>query len=409
MDLTSAYSAVDEILETVDFIPRDPIPYTESLLQQTDHGTKFYASVQRHSRQFLDPPTHVVRWRNSQIEQLQRQIIELAFTRTGEKKTNKYSRPTSSALFTWSSDEAYIQARRQEMVRLGKALGTDNGGTDRQDGRNDGRAAETLVDRVKLKVVDKQVLSKLNQVIESESNRLVHERIQLIKAHHSEQISQKINERKRRDHEIHLQRLRLKEEQYERELRAATEDREREKGNKFLGLFTFGNTDNSSVTSEKEQKRFSFLPKTSIFGAEKPKSEEPEKESELVKENSKDAETETGEDDIEKNRNPSAEDRDDTVKVSSPKHTHTPTTPPQTSPVFMANDLDKVFQMPAVSEFDEFDDFKLTLPDPQTPQREPVITSHRFLPISEPTPLIDIESPKEDKKSDKTLSELLSL
>lgn len=78
--------------------------------------------------------------------------------------------------------------------------------------------------------------NKLSRIVELESNKFIRARLQEISLHHSEQMSLQISERKRRDHERHLERLKAKEEQYNRELELAMKDK---KGG-FFSIFNFG-------------------------------------------------------------------------------------------------------------------------------------------------------------------------
>ncbi|EGV63220.1 hypothetical protein PSN45_004506 [Yamadazyma tenuis] len=386
LDLAEVFNTIDEIFGTIETYqpPSSDHIYPELILQESQHGMKYHSSFQRHNRQFIQNAgeTPLVRWRNSHIEQLQQQVVEQSFmgskvsSQKGISKT--FSRPASNALFSWSSDEAYIEARKSELLKRGRKISgaflksNDKDSEIEMPEVSSAPLTESLIDRVNLKIPEASMIKKLNSVIDTESNRFVHQRIQIIKTHHSKQISKKINERKRKDHEIHLQRLKLKEEQYEREMRAATEDKEKEKSTKFLGLFNFshsdttnvnvetkeptspnGTTDKNRITVDKNKQRFSFLPKTNIFGT-----------------------TKTTNEDIEENTQES--------NVSSPQ-IH-----------IASDDLDKAFQMPGTnkdSQDDDFDDFsEFTSSPPQATSNqlpEPVVKNHRFMTISEPKPLID--------------------
>lgn len=81
-----------------------------------------------------------------------------------------------------------------------------------------------------LEIPKESITNKLNRIVDRESNKFIHKRIQLIKAHHSEQISKEIHERKRKDHERHLNKLKEKEEEYERALQAATSEQGKQNG-----------------------------------------------------------------------------------------------------------------------------------------------------------------------------------
>lgn len=413
--------------------PLDPITpkldriYPEILLQlpEAEHANKHMAAFQRYHRQFVDSSGEgaVIRWRDSNIETLQGLIIEQGFmgtkldgataNGTGDRR-RAYARPTSSALFSWSSNEAYIERRRRELVQKGRRVSGSLASNYRDDNDNDNEKDEikkpqTLIDKVHVTLPLEDTLNKLSQLIETESNKFIHSRIQVIKAHHSDQISQQINERKRKDHELHLHRLKLKEEQYERELRAATE--EKEKSTRFLGIFNFNTTetvvdgegDRASVAStadlrsektdkgtekktDKEKKRFSFLPKTNIFGTlEKRKNGEDKTEEDKIEEEGRDEEEE---DKIEEKGKDGEGPEPDPVPGPGPGSGSGPVLDLQLN----SEDLDLVFKShvptPDVDEFEEFQ--SSPSPKPSKPP-EKIITSHRFLPMSEPTPLINLE------------------
>lgn len=90
--------------------------------------------------------------------------------------------------------------------------------------------------------------NRLGRIIEVESNKFIRERLREISLHHSEQMSLQISERKRKDHEQHLERLRLKEEQYNKELEQAM----KEKKGGFFSIFNFSNQQPTILPSKSE-------------------------------------------------------------------------------------------------------------------------------------------------------------
>lgn len=410
--------------------------YPESLLQLEgiNNANRYIASFQRHQRQFIDSSeqSKVLRWRNSPIESLEGLIIEQSFlgntplvssSDNGNSRRKSYLRPATGALFSWSSNETYIEARKQELMRRGRKVSgnLDNGLTVQplnQPIEESDKKPETLIDRVGLNLPKESTMTKLNQLIDHESNKFIHDRIQVIKAHHSEQISQKINERKRRDHELHLHRLKLKEEQYERELKAATE--EKEKSNRFLGIFNFSTSDNSTVMDSTDKidktntdkprvnksdslnsmsldlkKRFSFLPKTNIFGSSK---DDNSQKNIVVNEDNKPEES-------------SSKAPEDSI----PEELSSKDSMPQEPLKVNSQDLDLVFKVPDEllnnnnnnsnpNDLDEFEEFQSS-PSPQPPKKEEkIITGHRFLPMSEPTPLINLDNDESINTSNSNVS-----
>lgn len=445
-----ALEVIDEIIGDVEpfKILNTPELYSEVLLQDAEHGYKYYEAYQRHTRQFIATGSDtIVRWRNSNIEQIQASIIESSFLGgkkaelKGDSGSRSYSRPTSNALFSWSSDEAYIQSRKRELLKkqrlstlLLRGETTDNLPAIKSkekdviaDNEEDQETEEqTLVEKYNLKLAP-EVMSKLNQKIDTESNSFIHERIQTIKQHHSEEISKQINERKRKDHELHLQRLKMKEEQFERELRAATEEKEKDKGNKFLLLFTFNNTDTSSKASsehtnesDSKGKRFSFLPKTALFSSKDSsslsKSSPKVSDGELTMDSN--AVVEVKEDHIETASDVASKDNNtaktDNLKTPAPSESAQKPTEHHSnkSITIESSDIDLIFnkdfnngskQLLPVDEFDDFQEFEVALPSKEKkvddfedfkvalPSKENKVAGHTFMPMSEPKPLIDFD------------------
>lgn len=430
--------------------------YPEVLLQHSEHGYKYYAAFQRHSRQFIaTEPEMILRWKNSDIEKIQAGIIESSFLGGNQTKTagdsggRSYSRPSANALFSWSSDDAYIQAKKKELLKRPRLstillrggdvdsitslktgeIGRDNDdivNDDEEVNKNEGEEEQIVLEKYNLKLLN-ELMNQMNSIIEMESNRFIRERIEVIKEHHSEQISKQINERKRKDHELHLQRLRMKEEQFERELRAATEDKEKEKGNKFLLLFSFNNNEkvsglenstadlaglggdlagtaglgpeiapqSPSTTSKQpnepgsKTKRFSFLP-NALFSKDSGKKEA------------------NGSGRDEKIDVSTIEDHTSTVEASESVNKATenlseePNEPSEqlkdtNKPISIdRSEIDLIFngnsaaegsnKLLPVDELEDFDDFKVALPS-----KENKVAGHEFMAMAEPKPLIEFD------------------
>lgn len=332
--------------------------YPESLLQQTDKANKYYSSFQRFTKQFIPETdsTSIIRWNNSSIETTQRLIVEKwantnfdrritesdpqgdaetkADDNGGLRRSKTLSKNTSGkSLFSWSTGDSYIKARKKELEqrRNGANLNAPTNGHKRSVSTPNASALSTapkpiarkneqlrfvkeeliqesdLGKKLNLGTPDASVMNKLNMIVEKESNSFIHKRIQLIRAHHSEQISRKIHERKRRDHEKHLRRLREKEEEYETALRAAMLGQNHVRNSGFFGsLFGFNSMnvshnhqsreslhssssrpsiDNSrpstseqnSQSSTKRSKRFSFIPVSGLSLWGSPKADTKEK------------------------------------------------------------------------------------------------------------------------------------
>lgn len=275
--------------------------YPESLLQQTQKANKYYNSFQGLTRQFVDEGNvqpDVVRWSNSVIQVTLKSIVEnwqtVDVQGTAESTENEngdeyrtLGQSTANTLFSWSSGDSYIESRKRELQFRNSQpnnTATKNGSVHRKkDNSETNKETDTNSDNLKkklhLEIPKESITNKLNRIVDRESNKFIHKRIQLIKAHHSEQISKEIHERKRKDHERHLNKLKEKEEEYERALQAATSEQGKQNG--FFGsLFGFnvGSNNNShnidlppeidnpfpsrNMTSSPsgKNKRFSFLP-----------------------------------------------------------------------------------------------------------------------------------------------------
>ncbi|CAH2354127.1 hypothetical protein CLIB1423_14S02718 [[Candida] railenensis] len=249
-----------DLQESTSATPRTPYTYPEAILQQTDNANRYYFQFQSFQRQFIqedqDSLNKSMRWSSkSKIQQTSKKIIEdwLISEQKGrtietENEVKKVS--PANTLFSWSSGDSYIQERRrqiEERKRKSKhAAAAANGTTTKTVNEKKPENDKELTSKtVKKKAAPKEsIASKLNRTIEAESNKFIHARIQKIKAHHNEQISKKIHERKRKDHENHLMRLKLKEEEYEKGLLLNANSKQ---GGGFFGtIFGFNNTPSGS-------------------------------------------------------------------------------------------------------------------------------------------------------------------
>lgn len=287
----------------------DDIRYPEALLHETTGAFKLYSSLQRYTRQFVGEETsgHIIRWQGLEVETLLRSIVDqwaVSDRQTlsentpssPQKSVNIAGRSSASGLFSWSSGDSYIEARKREKRGPIEPVTTlyNNSGNESPVPEETPSEAQKSPVSAKVKLINSKssLTNALNRVIERESSRFIHDRIQLIKAHHSEQISKKIHERKRKDHELHLQRLKQKEEEYERALQAAMAEQNQARSIGFFGsLFGLSSapttraqqeSDAASLHSLESQrpgdktspsthknKRFSFLPGTGLWGKKK--------------------------------------------------------------------------------------------------------------------------------------------
>ncbi|KAK6462987.1 hypothetical protein DFJ63DRAFT_334556 [Scheffersomyces coipomensis] len=304
---STSLDQVDGVFNGVEYdsspIIRTPPEYPEAILQQTDKANRLYSSFQSHNKQFVtsnkSSSNLMVRWNDSFIDSTQRLIVD-SWTGADQKGMQKTSKTISKAnsLFSWSSTDAYI-AERKRQLKLSRSLkskSNDNKTDEVNHLKVEKESEETSEDvkrkkelkKLHIKVSSTSTTNKLSRIVENESNKFIHARIQMIKAHHSEQINQEIHDRKKRDHETYLRKLKMKEAEYERELLEATLNRE--KHSFFSTLFGFnattskGDSDAQSRTSidsetsvatstnqtsvNSKNKRFSFLPVVSIWGSQ---------------------------------------------------------------------------------------------------------------------------------------------
>ncbi|KAI5957804.1 hypothetical protein KGF57_003071 [Candida theae] len=237
---------------------RDLRLYPETILQKSENGNKLYASFQRYSPQFIkavddSEKKQVLRWRSSNTESAQRIILDSWIAQNSDvgstttKNTSKLptsisSKGRANKLFVWSSSDSYIEEKKRQL-QLRKSIEgissqpdkPDKSLTDKEEKpvEHDTKL-EALQQQLHLKLSTDRINNKLSRKIESEANRFIHARIQKIRNHHSEQMMNQINERKKKDHEVYLQRLKIKEEEYEKSIR---QDQEQVAGAKKLNFF----------------------------------------------------------------------------------------------------------------------------------------------------------------------------
>ncbi|KAF6068977.1 hypothetical protein FOB64_003614 [Candida albicans] len=332
---------IDTLFNDYDYDPKDTPSsitttdhiYPELILQESEHGNKYYSCFQSYNRQFINDPTttttttnninhhsEIVRWTGSTIELTASIILDNWLNQSsgnGTKSNNNsgsnsttttskrhISRP--NALFVWASTDEYIEERKKELRRLQKLKdngqdqtqdksqqiqnGTNNRPTDDSKNKNNSSTGKSKQDIVKQNLKQKldiefsnvAINNKLNRIIEIESNKFIHARIQRIKAHYSEQMEKQINERKRKDQELYLKKLKLKEEEYEQESSLRSKNSTNSGGGTFLGnLFGFNSAtvggtsvntlestynNRSSTESSPKPKRFPLFSVAGLFG-----------------------------------------------------------------------------------------------------------------------------------------------
>ncbi|WLF80782.1 hypothetical protein PVL30_004571 [Lodderomyces elongisporus] len=281
--------------------------YPEAILQASEKGNKIYASLQSTSPEFIDEPstaTSILRWHDSNLQAVQQIIVESWSHQKVPEKQSVTAQSTAQikragiGLFSWASSDAYVKSRKFELQLL---RGNKNGksvhspslsqssslskssslsqqqqkdsieSTDDIESSNDiDFKKQSLQSSLNLKTPSKGVNNKLSKVIEKESGKFMHYRIQDIRRIHTEKLLQQINERKRRDYESYLKKLKLKEEEYEKSLREESLSHSHAKSN-FLGnLFSFGQSSgNKRVPEQVTGTSESFKDEGEVFGGTK--------------------------------------------------------------------------------------------------------------------------------------------
>lgn len=290
------------LLQVFETGENDPVPepaheYPEALLQQSSKGIKLYNSFQSFHKQFVaeNDPTSIIRWTNSSIQTAERAVVERWLSSDHEvnevlkeakqddggiRRTNSLAKGLNT-LFSWSTGDSYVKAKRKEIAKRNVA------DVETEIKKETPIILESLATQLKIKVDRHSFTNKLNQIVELESNKFIHDRIKVIKDHHTMKITQMIHERKRKDHQLRLRRLQEKEEEYERALRAAVTEQSQVRNSGFFGaIFGYSGTSAShnhhqstpsqtpvpsrsssetvvsstSSNSKNAKKRFSFLP-----------------------------------------------------------------------------------------------------------------------------------------------------
>lgn len=188
--------------------------YSETILHLAAKANRCYSLLQSNTRLFVETASSkpVVRFADSRLADLLRMKVA-AWDESDELGRDWPSGPTyallgtsaaANLLFSWSSGDKYIAARKLELEKK----------------KDDAADAKPPVLPQKFRPTQ-SFSQRLNLVVEKESNRFIQDRISVIKAHHTKQASRKVDARKKKDHEMHLRRLRMKEDEYERELQAA--------------------------------------------------------------------------------------------------------------------------------------------------------------------------------------------
>lgn len=276
----------------------------ENILHSAPHAGKYYGSFQQLTRQFVDGESHgnVVQFSTSKLDHLLREKVN-AWNNSSEHEPRPASAsrdmdllaPTTvqggaGSLFSWSTSDTSIAARKRQLQqRSATSLSLE------------GKNSSSLDTRPTLplpanRVTKPSVMQRLNRIVEKESNKFIQDRIEVIKAHHRKEASKKVDERKRRDHEMRLQRIKQKEEEYEQSLKNAIAMQSNHRQSGFFGsLFgmlklnsssfvldtldpdppsypapvtTSSSSEDIKVATPTKAKRMSFFP-ASLFGSTK--------------------------------------------------------------------------------------------------------------------------------------------
>ncbi|KAG7196136.1 uncharacterized protein KQ657_000148 [Scheffersomyces spartinae] len=202
--------------------------HAEQLLYEAPNANKYYNAFQSYNRQFVENEHNdgkvVVRWHNSAIQKIQVRVFETWLRRRGEEEDSAKSKTkpeskntTRSALFAWSSGDSTVPYSNTNKNSVALTLKLNSSLTKpSSEGSSSGtQDPEKLPKGLNLVASKESITNRLHKMVDQEASRLLQERIQDIKEHHMEEMSKQISERKRKDHELHLLRLKKREEEYE--------------------------------------------------------------------------------------------------------------------------------------------------------------------------------------------------
>lgn len=206
--------------------------YPELILYKLPNTNRLLSSFQQYTRQFRTETskTNVVQFSRSQLGLLSAQKVhswdlvnsgnaETIFTPGNRTSVGKIRTSNTNNLFAWASGEKYISARKLELQN--KSLGTPQERHSSPTPSSSTRSRPSMTQRI-------------TGVVEKESNKFIQDRIQIIKAHHIEQASRKLDERKKREHELYLRRIKMRENEYEEAIKTAIALKDTEK--RLLGF-----------------------------------------------------------------------------------------------------------------------------------------------------------------------------
>ncbi|KAM3126594.1 hypothetical protein CJJ07_000183 [Candidozyma auris] len=218
--------------------------YPEHFLNSTPQGHKYYHALQQCTRQFIDDSSEgrVVKFGDSNLSIRSRKKVSewdgngaQEAVASVKSDTSPSVPKTASTLFSWSSGDSYIRARKEELRSSSKSPIPVTSPTK----ANSNKPKKT------------HFSTRLNSVVETESNKFIQDRIDVIKARRLEQASKRVSERKQRDHDRYIERMRKKEEEYDKALNAAIKSKKDSKNPNFLGaLFGFGRSSKTSSRSD---------------------------------------------------------------------------------------------------------------------------------------------------------------
>lgn len=220
---------MDEVLSTLlpgtDQEARETHAYPEQILHSAPKGNKYYTCFEQLSRLFIQESSLLSTGNLQKLRihaLLQEKVKYWNNESAGAPADSPIASPrkeTAKSLFSWSSGDDYIAARKRELATH----------------QDPPRVAPPL--RVHTPQIQKPLFTgKLNQIVERESNRFIQDRIDVIQARHLEQVSREVSERKRRDHERYVLRMKQKEEEYDKALNAAIRSRKENRRSNFFSV-----------------------------------------------------------------------------------------------------------------------------------------------------------------------------
>lgn len=231
--------------------------YPEALLQHNGTAVKYYHNLEASFPSFIHASKNsssVLPWKSSRLHIKQNSVIskwsDSTPTPLPDRELTKTSISNTSHLFSWSSSDASIEERKKQLRVIRGAAASIPDRRIAAPIEEAQSASEPPLAVGSRELLDsarrpntKPLSQLLNLVVDKEANQFIEDRVQATRVMRAEQALRELNERRLKDHELHLNKVRMKEAQDEREIFAATAE---SKNAGFFGsFFKFGSSSNT--------------------------------------------------------------------------------------------------------------------------------------------------------------------